>query len=222
MATLSQNVTQAISDLNSIKNAIENKGVVVPSGTPTSQYAGMIGNISQSDTQLRELIQGSAASFEIPHGVTILKKYIFYGMQNLTSVTIPNSVTIIDENAFNNCPHLESLTIPNSVLYLNSYAITNCSRFRTLYIPNSIISFGYMAINVSSLENVTIENGFNGFNLNLSSSTRYSADTIVGWQNALADRTGDTAQTLIIGTTNINKLTAEQIAIATNKNWNLA
>jgi hypothetical protein len=39
---------------------------------------------------------------------------------------------------------------------------------------------------------------------------------------ALADRTGETAYTLTIGATNLNKLTAEQKAIAIGKNWNLA
>lgn len=40
--------------------------------------------------------------------------------------------------------------------------------------------------------------------------------------NGLADRTGQSALTCNIGATNIAKLSAEDIAVATNKNWNLA
>ena len=77
-------------------------------------------------------------------------------------------------------------------------------------------------MNCPSLINVTIESGFNCNNLVLSASTRYTAETIVSWLEALADRTGQTTFKLTIGATNLNKLTAEQKAIATNKNWTLA
>jgi len=39
---------------------------------------------------------------------------------------------------------------------------------------------------------------------------------------ALADRTGQTAYTLTLGATNLKKLSDEQKAIATDKNWTLA
>ena len=40
--------------------------------------------------------------------------------------------------------------------------------------------------------------------------------------NSLKDLTGETAKTLTLGETNLSKLTDEQKAIATNKNWTLA
>lgn len=88
---------------------------------------------------------------------------------------------------------------------------------------NNVASIGnYVFQNCTSLENVSIADGFNCNNLNLAASTRYSAETIMSWLEALADRTGQTPYTLTIGTTNLNKLTAEQKVIATNKNWTLA
>ncbi len=45
MNTLSENITQAISDFNSIAQAIREKGIDIPSNTPTSSYAGLIRNI---------------------------------------------------------------------------------------------------------------------------------------------------------------------------------
>jgi len=73
----------------------------------------------------------------------------------------------------------------------------------------------------SSLTNLTLAQGFNCNGLDVHWSTRFTAETIVACLEALADRTGQTAYTITFGTTNLNKLTAEQIAIATNKNWNL-
>ena len=40
--------------------------------------------------------------------------------------------------------------------------------------------------------------------------------------NGLADLTGKTQQTLALGNTNMAKLTANEITIATNKNWKIA
>lgn len=46
MSNLITNINQASSDFNNIKQAIINKGVEVPQGTPTSEYGELIGNIS--------------------------------------------------------------------------------------------------------------------------------------------------------------------------------
>ena len=48
MADLTTNINQAISDFNSIKQAIINKGVSVPDGTPTNQYSNLISTINSS------------------------------------------------------------------------------------------------------------------------------------------------------------------------------
>ena len=56
-----------------------------------------------------------------------------------------------------------------------------------------------------------------GFNYSLLRRADYRA--II---NGLADLTGQTAQTMTIGSANIAKLTADDIAIATAKNWTLA
>ena len=61
---------------------------------------------------------------------------------------------------------------------------------------------------------INIPNTFGGKNLN-----RASLRALI---NGLADLTGQTAQTLTIGETLIAKLTEEDIAIATAKNWTIA
>ena len=201
MATLSQNIHQAISDFADIKGAIEDKGVEVPADTPTSEYADLIGDIQSGDeSALISLIEKSTTNIEVPQGTTHISYYAFYEYFNLVSVTIPNSVTSIGYEAFAGCTNLVSVTIPNSVTSIELTAFAYCE----------------------SLTRLTLAQGFNCDGLNIAASTLYSVETILSWFNALADRTGQTAYTLRIGSTNLNKMTAEQIAIATNKNWNLA
>ena len=290
MATLSQNINQAISDFAAIKTSIQNKGVSVPSGTPTSQYSSCVNSIPIGD--MGALIDGSVTHATIPAGTTTLRDYTFYFCQNLstvsipagltrigtycfqncsslTSVTIPDSVTFIGQNAFCNCTSISNLTLPSSLIQLRREVFESCSALTTLTIPSGYQSIEYAAFqyctglqsvslpnsllslasdafggcthlttinipasinviyaatfrNCTSLENVTLGSGFSADNLNLSYSTQYTAATIVSWLNALNDRTGLSARTLTIGATNLAKLTAEEIAIATNKNWNLA
>lgn len=45
MATLEENIKQAISDFDDIAAAIEEQGVVVPSGTDTREYGNLIRSI---------------------------------------------------------------------------------------------------------------------------------------------------------------------------------
>ena len=58
--------------------------------------------------------------------------------------------------------------------------------------------------------------------LRLNVSNNLTVDSMVAMFNSLKDLTGDTAKTLTLGSTNLAKLTDEQKAIATNKNWTLA
>jgi hypothetical protein len=45
----------------------------------------------------------------IPDGITTIKKYAFYGCNNLTSVTFPDSVTTIENYTFDGCSSITSL-----------------------------------------------------------------------------------------------------------------
>ena len=147
----------------------------------------------------------------------------FQNCSSLTTINLPDSLTSIGDTAFAYCSSLTSISLPDSLTSIGNWVFQNCSSLTTINLPDSLTSIGnWVFQNCSSLENVTIGNGFNCNNLNLSSSTRYSVETMVSWFNALADRTGQSSFKLTIGSTNLNKLTAEQKAIATNKNWTLA
>jgi hypothetical protein len=105
----------------------------------------------------------------------------------------------------------------------NVFSVYGDTELKSLYLPNTLINVKSNTFNdCSSLENVILENNFNCNNLDLSISTLYTIDTIVSWLNALKDRTDESeTYTLIIGSTNLAKLTDEQVAIATSKNWTI-
>lgn len=164
----------------------------------------------------------SLSSVNIGNGLTVIPYRSFYYCNNLRSITIPGNIVSIDDQAF--CgTGLTTVNICHGVQRLGNYIFAGIGSLAAISIPNTITNTGSNPFNVcSNLINVTIENGFNANNLNLSASNRYSAGTIVSWLNALADRTGQSTYNLIIGSANINKLTSEQIAIASDKNWNLS
>jgi len=165
----------------------------------------------------------SLTTINLPDSLTSIGGYAFQNCSSLTTINLPDSLTSIGDTAFAYCSSLTSISLPDSLTSIGNWVFQNCSSLTTINLPDSLTSIGnWVFQNCSSLENVTIGNGFNCNNLNLSSSTRYSVETMVSWFNALADRTGQSSFKLTIGSTNLNKLTAEQKAIATNKNWTLA
>lgn len=150
--------------------------------------------------QERRNLQGKSGSYTIPNGITTIRIGAFYGFRNLTTVNIPTSLEIIGDAAFYNCLGLVKINLPNSLTFVGSQSFYNCT----------------------GLTELLLEQGFNCNGLNVSMSTLLTAETIVSCLEALSDRTGQAAYTITFGTTNLNKLTAEQRDIATNKNWNLA
>lgn len=208
-----------------LAETLTSKGVTATADETTTSLINKVSDISSGsdDSILASLIDRSVESVVIPDGVTSIGVYAFSDCRSLTSITIPNSVTIIDSGAFSNCFHLANIIIPDSVTSIGIIAFQSCRRLVSIAIPNSVTSIGNNSFKQCPLiEYVTLGDGFNANNLDLSSSTKYTRETILQWLNALADRTGQTAYKLIIGATNLKKLTEEDIAIATAKNWTLA
>ena len=197
--SLAENIVQAISDFDNIKQAIEDKGVTV-GNVPTSDYAEKISQIKTGDDELaRGLIE-----------------------RTVTELVIPNDVTSIGFNAFAQCPSLISVTIPNNAKSIGGYAFNSCVNLtKVTILSTETICTSTTFLNCTSLTDVTLVEEFNGTGLNLSWSP-LTVDCMTNMFNALAELTGQTAKTLKLGATNLAKLTDEQKQIATNKNWNLA
>ena len=169
------------------------------------------------------VLTGTVTEFVVPSEWTMLRQGVFNACKNLISITIPNNITSIEATAFSSCSKLKSVVISVGVTAIKGSAFYGCVALTDITIPNTvtIISAGVFT-NCSKLTNVTLGDNFNCNGLDLSSSTKYSVDTLVAMLTALADRTGQTAYTLKLGAKNLAKLSDEQKAIATDKNWTLA
>ena len=186
--TLQENVNQAISDFDTIQQAIINKGIEVPAGTPTSEYANKIETIKSGgwDTSC----------------ITNFKSF-FSLNKNITS---------------------EDLTGLNTSSGTNFNGMfKDCTSLKTIELTSFISSYN-MFSNCTALENLTVTGTItvNDSNLDLSSSLLLTVDSLMSVINALSDNTGGTKYTVILGETNLAKLTDEQKQIAINKNYTLA
>ena len=76
--------------------------------------------------------------------------------------------------------------------------------------------------NCYALSDITFVNRSIKWSLSIANSPLLTAESIQSIIDGLADLTGQTAQTITFHSTVKNKLTEEQIASATSKNWNIA
>lgn len=177
-----------------------------------------IGNSAFLGTNIQEI------DFSVAPTLQSIGEGAFYGCKGLSEVDLSNNteLTAIGLRAFSYTHNIKCIKLPPNLTNLGA-AVFQVSGVETLYIPSTITSMGWSPFSGNNaLKDVYIADGFNCDKLDLSISTLYSVETIVSWSEALFDRTGLEPYTLTIGATNIAKLTDEQIAIFTNKNWNLA
>ena len=122
----------------------------------------------------------------------------FISCSNLTTIPQLDTSKVTSMNStFNNCSNLT--TIPqldtSKVTSMNS-TFNNCSNLKSILMTGMDVNF------------------------NISASTKFEREDLVIILNNLATVT--TTRTLTMGTTNLAKLTEEDIKIATDKGWTLA
>ena len=163
----------------------------------------------------------------LPDNITIISNYAFWNCINITDIKFPKNLNEIRQYCFRECRSLTSINIPYGVTTLGNFAFMFCDSLKSAIIPSSVTYTNAIFYDCKALEFVTLGEGKETFNCNgldLSASTLYSKETILSWIDALVDRKalGLYEYTLTIGATNLAKLTPEEIAVATLKNWNLA
>lgn len=239
---------QRLLQLNAkLAETLTSKGVTATAEETTTALVNKVAYItSGDDSVLRGLIQRDLTEIVIPDGITKIGNFAFanypelkniilsdtidsidssafYYNNNLKSITLSKNLTLISDRAFRDCHSLAEINIISKIEKIGDYAFQGCVSLEKINLPKTLGVISSTAfINCKKLQFVTLGDGFNAKNLDLSASTLYTRETIVSWLNALADRTGQTAYKLTIGATNLAKLTEEDILIATNKNWTLA
>lgn len=158
---------------------------------------------------------------------------MFNGCRKLTSLDMSgwNTSKVTDMSyMFNSCSNLTSLDLSHfntSNVENMSGMFSSCQKLTSLNLSglntSNVHSMGSMFFNCTSLETINC-NGLqlpnaNLLDIRLNSSTKLTVDSIVGLLNALPTTTND--YSFQIGQVNIDKLSEEQKAIATNKNWRL-
>lgn len=151
---------------------------------------------------------------------------MFSGCVNLIQVPLIDTSSVVHfDDMFYNCNSLT--TIPQfdtTNLYSANLMFGGCSKLVSLPLLDFTKAEQLRSMLLACSELVEL-GGFTNLSvsLDLSSSRKLTAESILNVINQAKDLsgTGGTA-TLTLGTTNIAKLTEEQIAIATSKGWTIA
>lgn len=128
--------------------------------------------------------------------------------------------------AFSYSLNIESITLETAPIMEFLETFYNCTNLKSIYgfrPSENATYFNSVFIGCSSLKNLTFaSDAVISNNLVLFYSNSLTVDSIMNVIDVLKDYTGGTAHILQLGATNLAKLTDEQKAIATNKNWVLA
>jgi hypothetical protein len=161
--------------------------------------------------------------FESGSTIQSLPSDVFNGCTALKKIELPPSLRYIGNAIFRSCTSLETITIPDGIANLGNWTFSGCSSLRTVTLPASIT---YMN-NSNSFANCTAVT-----DIRLGADWNYAAvfsftkqlthDSMVAMIASLKDLTGTTGKTLTLGAANLARLSAEEIAVATAKNWTLA
>lgn len=203
--------------------------------------------VQTSNDYLVSLIDRSVTNIVIPVDVVHIGSYAFKRCTNLESVTFHDDFGgVIGVEAFNGCTSLKSLylgkkfygtgesafaqctaletVVINTKKDISLYPSTfyGCTSLKSITLSKGIWNIGFRCFyGCTSLEFINLEDGFRG-QPDFSATQKLSLDTIVAMFTALADRTGQTANKLTLNTVYGDLLSADQIAIATAKNWTIA
>lgn len=139
------------------------------------------------------------------------------------SINAPNATSA--NSAFYLCKNINSITLTTAPLTIYGQMFLNATKLQSVYNLNlgETSEAQYQPFYCSNLTNITFADGsIINNSTSFSSCTKLTVDSILNILNILKDLTGSTFATLTLGAENLAKLTDEQKAIATNKNWVLA
>ena len=119
MGTTAQKLTYTANAINGIKNALEERGIVV-GNTPLGNYASLIESISTDGTTSFAEKTITEVTARMIEGITQIGDYAFYNQADLTTIEIPSTVTSIGDYAFYGCTSLTTIYFPGTDSQWNS------------------------------------------------------------------------------------------------------
>lgn len=167
--------------------------------------------------QIESVIQAMASSEKKPNNL----QYAFQGTKAVTSLSLAGLDTQQVGTfgyCFNNCSNLVTLNLTGcnfrSTNNMTSI-VANCTALTT-------ILGGFQ--NVGQNYGTSASSNYAQYTINLSASTNLTHDSLVTVINSLYDiaTAGTNTQSLVLGSTNLAKLSSTEIAVATNKGWSVS
>ena len=167
----------------------------------------------------------STVSFAGDFSLSTIPTYTFNGCTSLKSITLPQIIDKIDTGAFCNSG-IESIIVHNGVTYLANSVFYNCKSLVEISLPNTItyvnVNNGSTSNTFSSCTALTTVNLEQDFNCDISFYSSTNITNAAEMLTKLKDLTGEDAKTITFAKAVYDGLTADEIAVATNKNWTVA
>ena len=166
--------------------------------------------------------------------------YMFSSCNSLITIPLLNTSKVTNMSSmFFNCSSLTTIPQLDTSKVTNiSYMLNGCKSLTTFpqLDTSKVTNISYMLNGCKSLTTLggftnlgqaystTQSANYGDYTLNLSSSTKITHDSLMNVINNLYDiaAKGVKAQQLVIGSTNLAKLTAEEVAIATTKGFSVS
>ena len=172
-------------------------------------------------------------------GVILYANYMFQDCIELKEVPYFNSSNVITlSSCFSNCKSLKKITefdtgkatemreMFNECVALEEICELNCQNTRNVqgmfYNNSSLKTLGGLKELGKAYTDSSVN--YTSYNLNLTMSSNLTKQSLLNVINGLYDLASHSkpAQGLFLGDVNLAKLTAEEVAIATNKGWNVS
>ena len=142
--------------------------------------------------------------------------YMFSGCRNLIKIPTLNTINVkIFEGTFRNCSKLTTVPLLKANSVRDIYAaFTFCGELTTIG--------GFE--NLGQAYEITQNANSQRYQLNLSYSTKFTHESLMNVIHHLYDikHKGCKAQSLVLGSTNISKLSAEELQICTERGWSVS
>ena len=190
----------------------------------------------------------TSIEFEPGSQLTTLEDNALYRIENLGDITFPKSITTWGKYALSRCGSENVYFEANSRLTsLSSYAFWDMPLLKKLFLPDKLQSFsGGTAvikncpllnevwfpntINVAIPQNsidecpvlnkITLQSNFN-ISANFGNVTALTRESVIQMFRSLKDLTGSASKVISLSQVVVDRLTQEDMAIATNKNWSI-